>query len=216
MTASDPLTETPLRAYGGETGDTRVSRRRATLIEATLDLLAESEAGAVTVRGICARAELTPRYFYESFTGVDDLVAATYDGVIAEIAEKTLAGFAVGEELPEKVANAVRALVGIIDSDPRKGNLLFADTLRSPVVAAKRDESTRLFVSLTTRSAIQATGLAPGPEITAAAYFQVGGLGRILAAWTQGALELDRERLIDLCVAMMLPHGNDGSSAAAR
>lgn len=216
MTASDSLTETPLRAYGGETGDTRVSRRRATLIEAALDLLAESEAGAVTVRGVCARAELTPRYFYESFTGVDDLVAATYDGVITEIAEKALAGFAMGSEVRDKVTNAVRALVGIIDSDPRKGNLLFTDTLRSPVVAAKRDESTRMFVSLTTRSAIEATGLSPGPEITAAAYFRVGGLGRLLAAWTQGALDLDRERLIELCVAMMLPQGNGGYAAPSR
>ena len=213
MNASDTPSETTLRAYGGEAGDARVSRRRTALIEATLDLLAESEAGAVTVRGICARAELTPRYFYESFTGVDELVAATYDGVIAEIADKTLAGFDEGDGLHHKVTNAVRALVGVIDSDPRKGNLLFTDTLRSPVVAAKRDESTRIFVSLTTRSAVGATGLLPGAELTAAAYFQVGGLGRLLAAWTQGTLELDRERLIGICVRMMLPTGHDDRSA---
>ncbi len=197
--------EATLRSYGGEAGDVRVARRRAALIEATLDQLAEPEVSAVTVRGICARAGLTPRYFYESFTGVDDLVAATYDGVIDEIAQAALAAFADGGGGRDKVARAVRALVDVIDSDRRKGTLLFADTLRSPVVAAKREASTRLFVGLTSESAVQAIGVRPGPETTAAAYFQVGGLGRLLAAWVEGAVELGREDLIGVCVAMLLP-----------
>ena len=194
-----------MRAYGGEAGGTRVARRRSALIEAALDVLAEDEAGTVTVRGICARAGLTPRYFYESFTGVDGLVGATYDEVIGEIATEALAAFGSGADSRDKVTRAVRALVGVIDSDPRKGKLLFADTLRSPVVAAKRDESTRLFVSLASDSAVQAIGAAPTETTTAAAYFQVGGLGRLLAAWTAGAVELDHEALIDVCVRMLLP-----------
>lgn len=202
--------EPSLRSYGGEAGDTRVARRRATLIDAALDLLAREEAGAVTVRGICAHAGLTPRYFYESFAGVDELVAATYDGVIAEIAEEALAAFAAGGDSREKVAQAVRAVVGVIDTDRRKGRLLFTDTLRSPVVAAKRGESTRLFVQLTTDSAVQAIGVPRGPETTAAAYFQVGGLSRVLASWTEGAVDLDREQLIEVCVRMLLPDGLAG------
>lgn len=197
--------ESTLRAYGGETGGARVARRRAALIEAALDLLAEPEITAVTVRGICGRAGLTPRYFYESFAGVDELVAATYDEVIGEIAQAGLAAFAEGADSRDKVARAVRALVDVIDSDRRKGTLLFADTLGSPVVAAKRAASTRLFVGLTSESAVQAIGVPPGPETTAAAYFQVGGLGRLLAAWVEGAVELDRERLIEVCGTMLLP-----------
>lgn len=194
-----------LRSYGGEAGDTRVARRRAALLEAALDVLSESDAGALTVRGICARAGLTPRYFYESFEGADDLVGATYDWVIAEIAEKTLAGFDVGTDTRSKIIGGVRALVDVIDSDPRKGRLLFTDMLGSPVVAAKRDESVQFFVRLTSESAAQILGVPEGPETTAGAYFQVGGLGRVLAAWTAGDLDLDREQIVELCARLMLP-----------
>lgn len=196
-----------MRSYGGEAGDARVARRRATLIDATLDLLAEDEVGAVTVRGICTRAGLTPRYFYESFAGADELVAAAYDEVIGEIAQRALTAFHAATDTRSRVEGAVRALVGVIESDRRKGLVLFTDTLRSAVVAAKRAESTRLFVNLTAESAREALGVKPGPEMTAAAYFQVGGLGRLLASWTEGAIELDREQLIAVCVRMMLPDG---------
>ncbi|GAC57817.1 putative TetR family transcriptional regulator [Gordonia hirsuta DSM 44140 = NBRC 16056] len=209
-------TEPPLRDYGGEAGDARVARRRAALIEATLDLLAEPEAGAVTVRGICSRAGLTPRYFYESFAGVDELVAATYDEVIGELAQAGLTAFAAGTDSRDKVARAVRALVDVVDSDRRKGSLMFADTMRSPVVAAKRNESTQLFVGLTTASAIQAIGAPPGPVTTAAAYFQVGGLGRLLATWVEGGIDLDREALISVCIGMLLPDGLTDAFAVDR
>ncbi|MCK0438883.1 TetR family transcriptional regulator [Gordonia alkaliphila] len=200
--------EPVLRAYGGEAGDARVARRRAALIEAALDMLAQDDDGTVTVRGVCARAELTPRYFYESFPGIDDLVAAAYDGVIARITEQALGAFAAGDDSKDKVRGAVDAVVGVIESDRRVGRLLFADTVRSPVVSRKRAESTRLFVALTGDSAVEAVGVAPGPVTTAAAYFQVGGLGRLLAAWTEGEVQVDRTQLVDVCVHLLLGLGS--------
>ena len=197
-------TET-LRSYGGEAGDARVARRRAALMDATLDELAGAEPGAVTVRGICERAKLTPRYFYESFTGTEDLVGATYDSVIAEIADRALRAFADGPDTRAKVTGAVTALVEVIESDPRKGRLIFSDTLRSQVIVDKREAAAALFVRLTTESATQALALEPGPEVTAAAHFQVGGLGRVLASWNEGLLDVDRDQLIAVCVRMLLP-----------
>ncbi|MFT3660800.1 MAG: TetR/AcrR family transcriptional regulator [Gordonia sp. (in: high G+C Gram-positive bacteria)] len=193
-----------MRSYGGESGDVRIARRRAALIDAALDLLAEPEAGGVTVRGICARAGLTPRYFYESFEGVAGLVGETYDSVIAEITEKALAGLSSGVDRRSNIAGAVGAIVGVIDSDRRKGRLIFNDMLRSPVVIAKRDESVRLFVRLTSESAVQMSGARPGPETTAAAYFRVGGMGRVLAAWIAGAIDLDRDQVGDVCTRLLL------------
>ncbi len=194
-----------LRSYGGEAGDARVARRRAALIDAALDMLTEPEVGAVTVRGICARAGLTPRYFYESFENVDALAGATYDGVIVEIAERAAAAFASADEARDKVRSAVEAIVDVIDSDARKGRLIFADTLRSPVLAGRRADSLQMFANLTSESAAQVARIGSADETMAAAHFQVGGLGRVLASWTEGRLELDRERLVAVCVRMMLP-----------
>lgn len=36
---------------------------------------------ATTVRGICERARLNPRYFYESFSGLDELLVAVFDRI---------------------------------------------------------------------------------------------------------------------------------------
>ncbi|QRY62526.1 TetR/AcrR family transcriptional regulator [Gordonia sp. PDNC005] len=198
-------TASELRSYGGEAGDARVARRRAALIDASLDMLTESDVGTVTVRGICARAGLTPRYFYESFDNVDALARATYDGVIAEIAERAADAFAHGGDARGKVRAAVEAIVDVIESDPRTGKLIFSDTLRSPVLAGRRADSLQLFANLTSESAAQVARVGQADETMAAAHFQVGGLGRVLASWTEGRLDLDRDRLVAVCVRMMLP-----------
>lgn len=194
-----------LRSYGGEAGDTRVARRRAALLDATLDLLSAPEAGPVTVRGICAHAGLTPRYFYESFENVDVLVAATYDGVIMEIAESARVAFDAGDGPREKVAAAVRAIVDVIDDDRRKGRLIFSDALGSAVLTERRAESVEIFAALTSRSAQQVSKVRSEEELMAASHFQVGGFGRVLASWTEGRLTLDKERLVGLCAHMLWP-----------
>ncbi|MCF8571933.1 TetR family transcriptional regulator [Gordonia sp. HY002] len=199
-----------LRSYGGEAGDARVARRRAALLDATLDLLSAPEAGQVTVRGICAHAGLTPRYFYESFDNADALVAATYDGVITEIAESARLAFEAGTDPRNKVTAAVRAIVGVIDEDRRKGRLIFSDALGSPVLTERRAQSVDLFAELTSRS-VQQVSKGQGSrvrdeeELMAASHFQVGGFGRVLASWTEGRFAMDKERLVDLCAHMLWP-----------
>ncbi|MFT4085559.1 MAG: TetR/AcrR family transcriptional regulator [Gordonia sp. (in: high G+C Gram-positive bacteria)] len=208
MTDSDSDDET-LRSYGGEAGTTRVERRRIALVDAALELLAQPESAPVTVRGILAQAGLTPRYFYESFTGVDDLVGAAYDEVITEIAQRALAAFDGGSEGRDKIERGVRAIVDVIDADPRKGRLIFADTVISPVLVARRAQAVTLFAQLTSETAAQTFDVPPGPESLAAAHFQVGGLGRVLASWLDGLIDVDREALIDVCVEMLLPKARD-------
>ncbi|WP_051198360.1 TetR/AcrR family transcriptional regulator [Gordonia shandongensis] len=205
-----------LRLYGGESGDARVARRRAALIDAALDMLSASGPGQVTVRGICARAGLTPRYFYESFENVDALVGATYDGIISEIAERGLAGFDAGDTPRAKVTGAVEAIVEVVAGDPRKGGVIFSDTLRSPVVIDKRAESLQMFARLTSQSAAQVADVSGGQQTLAAAHFQVGGLARLLASWTEGVIDVDRETLVGICVQMLLPESRTADSARTR
>ncbi|EGD54855.1 hypothetical protein SCNU_11630 [Gordonia neofelifaecis NRRL B-59395] len=205
-----------LRDYGGESGGARIARRRTALIDAALDMLAEPEPGAVTVRGICARASLTPRYFYESFENADVLVGATFDMIIGEIAERALAGFNAGSSARGKVVGAVEAIVDVIQGDPRKGRVIFSDTLRSPVLAVKRTEMLQVFTDLTFQSAPEVANVSGGQQTLAAAHFQVGGLGRLLASWTEGLIDLDRTALVDICVQMLLPESRAADSPAAR
>jgi AcrR family transcriptional regulator len=77
--------------YGGQEGDARRAERRAQLIEAGLDLLGSDDGDhTLSVRGVCKRAGLATRYFYESFTDRDALIVAVYDHVVQRIATSTL------------------------------------------------------------------------------------------------------------------------------
>ncbi len=59
----------------------RQARRRDDLIAAGIGLLGSPGGPSLTVRAVCRAAELTERYFYESFSDRDEYVAAVYDEV---------------------------------------------------------------------------------------------------------------------------------------
>ncbi|MGH3557005.1 MAG: TetR/AcrR family transcriptional regulator, partial [Mycobacterium sp.] len=61
---------TSVRPYRGVEAGDRLADRRSRLLVAGLDLLGASDQdmSELTVRGICRRAGLAVRYFYESFT----------------------------------------------------------------------------------------------------------------------------------------------------
>src|SRR6201995_4988654 len=82
---------TSARPYGGVDAADRLATRRARLLEAGLDLLGGDGAAELTVRGVCRRAGVAARYFYESFTDKDELIGAVFDSVIAELAFTTQA-----------------------------------------------------------------------------------------------------------------------------
>src|SRR5438876_2881874 len=109
---------TPVRTYRGEAPEERRSRRRSQLLEAGLELLGTKGWQATTVTAVCGRARLTPRYFYESFAGRDELLVAIFDGVIEDITREVLAA---GPSDPQELLRAtVTAFVKMVTDDPRK------------------------------------------------------------------------------------------------
>ncbi|MFW0788204.1 TetR/AcrR family transcriptional regulator [Gordonia sp. CPCC 205333] len=193
-----------LRAYGGEGGDSRVARRRAALINSALESLGGDGGGAITVRGVCKAAGLTARYFYESFDSVDQLVAETFDGVIAEITDNALAALSQGLDSEDKVRRGVAAIVEVIAGDRRKGRLLFSPTLLSPTLAQRRLDSTDAFALLTVESAAGIFDVDASPSTIAGAHFLVGGFARVLAAWLDGHVELNADQMVEVCTDMLL------------
>lgn len=195
-----------LRVYGGVEGDHRKAERRAQLIEAGLDLLGAAGGDSpLTVRGVCKRAGLAARYFYENFTDRDALALAVYDHVIEGLATTTLE--AVTAAPPEARAMTRAALENIVHTvadDPRRGRLLFSATLTSPVIADRRLGSTRLFVGLLGGQARDFYGLDESANLDLTAQFLVGGLAQTLTAWLDGTLEIDKHDLVDHCTELFL------------
>ncbi|WP_290714246.1 MULTISPECIES: TetR/AcrR family transcriptional regulator [Gordonia] len=194
---------TALRTYAGEHGDERVARRREQLLDAALESLGSSAGGSISVRGVCREARLTARYFYESFVSVDDLVAATYDRVIDEIMRSASTAFSRRASIHARVRGAVAAIVDVIDGDRRKGRLLFTPTLVSATLAARRLAATENLAALTAQSTAGVHHPASSEDV-AAAYYRVGGLGNLLAAWLDDRVPMAREELIGSCTALLI------------
>ncbi len=105
--------------FRGVPAHARVERRRALLIEAGLQCFGTDGFHASGVREICAEAELSERYFYESFENREALFLAVYEHAVAHIHEH-LAAVARRVRQPRKLVRAMlRAYLELLRSDPR-------------------------------------------------------------------------------------------------
>ncbi|ASW92388.1 TetR/AcrR family transcriptional regulator [Mycobacterium marseillense] len=192
------------RPYRGVEAAERLASRRNRLLGAGLDLLGDQrpDLSAVTVRGVCRRAGLAARYFYESFTDKDEFVSCVFDWVVAELAATTQAAVAAvpaDEQTRAGIANIVRT----ITDDARVGRLLFSTQLADPVVVRKRAESSALFAMLSGQHVGNALRVPANDRIKAAAHFVVGGVGQTISAWLAGAVRLEPGELVDHLAALL-------------
>ena len=110
------------RVYAGATTKDRVLKRREQFLDVGLQLFGTVGYKAASVRALCREAKLTDRYFYESYSSVEDLLIEVYQ---REIEKMTLAVMlAIGDVVPGKSAAAFA----------RPALLAFFSAARNPVV----------------------------------------------------------------------------------
>ncbi|OZD14846.1 TetR/AcrR family transcriptional regulator [Rhodococcus sp. 06-156-3C] len=204
------MAESP-RTYGGVDGSARVAERRRALVEAGLDLLGTTEP-ELTVRGVCRRAGVASRYFYESFGDKNDLMEAVYDHVIGEITTTTLAAVGAAPDTEhDRVHAAVHTIVRLVAEDPRRGRLLFSATLSNDVLAAKRSESTQMFAGLLASQASEFYATDTIERLDLTTHFVVGGFAQVLTSWLGGELILEENAVVDWCTDLLLAAAPTGS-----
>lgn len=189
------------RSYRGVSAEERTAARRAALIQTGLDCLSSDGLSGVSVRSVCARSRLTPRYFYESFADLDELLIAVVDAVTAEVAERGLAAVrAAPVELTAQVRALVDAAFGVVAGDERKANaLLIAASGYGPL----RDRRTQVALAYTELAIANVAALGALARIDragarATALFLLGGSTELIAAVLGGTVPLPRERVVDL------------------
>jgi len=200
----------PEGVYAGVSARDRREARRAQLIEAALELLGTAGWQATTVRAICARAQLTPRYFYESFTDRDELLLAVFDHISRQAATVTLEAVTEApDDARAKARAAIGAFVELVTDDPRKARVLFVEAMGSEALTKRRFETLRMFAMLVAAQGRSFYGMerSTDPLIEASALMTVGGLAEILLAWLDGTLHATREQLIDDCTDLFVATG---------
>jgi AcrR family transcriptional regulator len=194
------------RSYGGVTADERRARRRAALIDAGLDLFAESGASGVTMRAVCARARLNDRYFYEHFTDSDALLEAAAQDITAQGLQTVIAATVeAGSDIRDQVHAAADAALDFMIDDPRRSQLLLGSHTIE-VLQRARLASTRAIANAMSAMAQELLGdSAPSPlDTDLAAFTIVSGTMELAAAWLRGDYDISRQHLADLVAAMLL------------
>lgn len=186
---------TPPRRWRGQTHDDRILARRARLLQAGFELLGTDGAAGVTMRGVCRRAGLSPRYFYESFSGTDALTVAVYDQCNAELVAAISHAAAGHQRLPDTVAAAVDAAARYFEADARRVRILLAEPLSSDLLGGRRaDVLPGLLTGL-----IDSAGVPGPPRLTAEHAMNATALSGALAAlvldWANGRLVVSRADL---------------------
>lgn len=197
------------RRYAGASATERRERRRAALLDAGLSLLGTSGLAGTTVRGVCAHAGLTERYFYESFADRDALLLAVFDEVAAGGAAAILT--AVQEVDPRADADALAvaafgAFVSYLTSDPRLGRVLLLEAHGNEALQQRRHSALKTFALLAVEHGRPRLGpSAPGQtDALLTALALVGGLAELLICWLNGDLDVPRERLVNHCAALLV------------
>ena len=192
-----------VRPYRGVRPEDRLAQRRQRLLAAGLDILgAGSELPGLTVRGICRRAGLAARYFYESFPDKDDFVAAVFDSVVADLAATTQAAVAAAppqEQMRAGMTNIVRTIA----DDPRVGRLLFSADPANAVLVRKRADSEALFAMLSGQYVGNVLNVEENDRIKATAHFVVGGVALAISAWLAGDVKLTPAHLVDQLTSIL-------------
>lgn len=182
------------------TGDQRAAVRREALLEAALDVFAAEGRSGATMTAICAKAKLTERYFYESFTSRDELLQKVLDRIADEIRDAGLDALRTSTgPLEERARNAITAFVTILTDDPRKGRVAMIQSAAFEPLRTYRRAALRGFAQMVADEATLMYGDRAWPphqgEINGLLF--VGGLAELVTAWLNDEIAITPEEIVD-------------------
>jgi AcrR family transcriptional regulator len=193
------------RPYRGVAADDRRELRRSALLEAALECLGDDDAD-ISVRRVCAVARLTPRYFYESFTNLDELQLALLTQVADEIAAEGAA--AVAERAPTDLYDACRTAFegaySVFQHDPRKARAaLVVASGTDGLMEARRNIVMSYADSMLAFLGHEFGGLVDTTGARVAVLYAVGGALEVTHAVLNKDVALSDGELVDLVGSLL-------------
>jgi AcrR family transcriptional regulator len=207
----------PRRSWRGVSSAERTAERHQILLDAAFDLVGTEGWAALTVRGICRATRLHPRYFYQAFRDVDDLLVAVFDRLIGELGDaiaEAIAGtsasgnWAAGKpaSLAQRARAGLNAVAHFVADDRRRARVLYAEALGNDRLNHRRLEAMQQFVDLLGTAGRSRPGRG-GHAAQVAAYIAVGGFTNLLVAWLDGRIDVTLDELVDDATAILVAAG---------
>jgi len=197
--------------------DERQAERRRILVDTGFDLMGTVGVAGTTVRGVCEAAGLNPRYFYESFDDLDDLLVAVFDrtaqdglAVILEAAAATK-----GAEPLATTRAVMDGFLRFITDDPRRAQVLYVAGLGNEALARRRLEAMLGMADLFASGDDESGAASPeDPVRKVAASMVVGGMSELVITWLEGRLAMTLDQLIDDASILFVALGDAASGLA--
>jgi AcrR family transcriptional regulator len=195
---------TQTRPYGGRTLDERRDARREQLIETGLDCLHRAGLSGISVRTVCTEARLTPRYFYENFANLDELLVALVDHVGDEVSKNALAALLENDDIAEQVRQGLAAVFAVVLSDPRKASVVLAATGHE-AMQARQQQRFLGYVEIVVQNLTGAQmAEVDQSRLRPMALFLIGGAVELISAKLSGLIELADAEVVDRCADLFL------------
>jgi AcrR family transcriptional regulator len=189
---------TSTKLWRGQTLRDRTADRRTQLLDAGEKLLGSQGAGAVTMRAICREAQLSPRYFYESFESREALLVAVYNRV-----EERLLGYIFERGLDRHTATTRDVLQSCADffgEDPERARILLREPLADNTLrnhsASRAPSFIQTLIPLLDSEVRQVMSRRP-QEIAVLTTAIGGALIALYLDWADGRLDIGQDELVD-------------------
>lgn len=191
------------RTWGGRTLDDRTSDRREAFLRAGTEILGDDGTSAVTMRAVVRRANLSPRYFYESFDSREQLLKAVYDRAESDMLQH-LSALPPSTDLRETVHAAFGLLRDFFTEDPRRARILLREPLADDTLREHSASRLPAFIQMALEL-LDEQGAPLGvdrrstrwPVLTSAL---AGALVSMYLEYSDGRIEVDPDTMVDAAV----------------
>ncbi|MGV9408398.1 TetR/AcrR family transcriptional regulator [Nocardia sp. NPDC003693] len=187
----------PPVVWRGSTMASRSAERREQLIDAAYDLLATEGAAATTMRAVCRKASLSLRYFYESFSDRDELVIEVHDRITNDLLDAVTTALSGPDTDHPRAWIAFDAATRFLEQDPRRGHILFRETLADEALRDHGATAVPAFVALVAAQLDEPGAAMTGPNMHLAVSSLSGALVALFMDWLDGTTEHTREDIVD-------------------
>ena len=186
-----------MRDYDGKTAAERVAERRARLVDAGIELFGEHGYAGTSIRAVLRQAGLRDRYFGESFTDLDALLAAAYEQLIDE--EITACRIAIDATTgPSEGARAMIDVISrLLEDNPGHARIKLREVFSGgPMVQKQRQEGLGQLAQLVADLLPEADGV-DGRDRVLVGVGVVAAADAYALAWLDGELNVSRQDVVD-------------------
>jgi AcrR family transcriptional regulator len=185
--------------YGGRTLSDRVDDRRRQLLDAGFRILADEGGSALTMRAVTRAAQLSPRYFYESFASREELLFAVFDQTVQRVQAVVAEAVRTADDHPAaRIRAAFDSATRLFEDDPRIVRVVLRNAFAEN---ALRDHAYAALPGFVLATAVDLAGefssdvVALQLDVSALS----GSVVTLFMDWTEGRLDVTRTEFVDYC-----------------